>query len=203
MRNVILNVYAGLFVYFECLLAATVIRALKAGRHEPAYDKDYVVILGCRIRPDGTLYPLIRGRVERAISFVDAQYMATGKRAILVPSGGKGNDEPLSEGEAMARWFIAHGVPEDRVFIDATSTTTVENMNNARAIMEAQGFSKAAVCTNNYHLRRALWVARDAGLDATGIAAPSTRNPISFVRGRLRETCSWILYFVRRVIRVG
>ena len=92
LRNVLLNVYAGLFVYLECLLAATVIRAVQAGRHEPAYDRDYVLVLGCKIRPDGSLYPLLRARVDRAIDFVNAQLEATGKRAVLIPSGGKGSD---------------------------------------------------------------------------------------------------------------
>ena len=111
LRNVLLNVYAGLFVYLECMLAAAVIHALKAGRHEPAYDRDYVIVLGCRIRPDGTLYPLIRSRVDRAIAFARRQEAATGKRAVLIPSGGKGADEPEAEAEAMARYMRGQGVP--------------------------------------------------------------------------------------------
>ena len=67
LRNMLLNVYAGIFTYLECMLAATVIHALLAGRHEPAYDRDYVIVLGCRIRPDGSLYPLIRARVTSRI----------------------------------------------------------------------------------------------------------------------------------------
>ena len=94
LRNILLNVYAGIFVYLECLLAATVIHAVKAGRHEPAYDLDYVIVLGCKVRPDGTLYPLIRGRVDRALAFRRAQLAAAGRAPVLVPSGGKGADEP-------------------------------------------------------------------------------------------------------------
>ena len=100
----------------------------------------------------------------------------------------------------MREWLLAQGVPEDRVIPEPDSRNTVENLVNARALMAAHGFQTCAVCTNNYHLRRALWLARDAGLDACGIAAPSTRDPVSFARGRLRETCSWLLYFARRAL---
>ena len=139
LRNVLLNVYAGLFVYLECLLTATVIRAAEAGRHEPAYDRDYVLVLGCRIRPDGSLYPLIRGRVDRAIDFVNAQLEATGKRAVLIPSGGQGEDEPMAEGEAMARYMRERGVPEDGILPETRSKTTRENLLFSRRLIEERG----------------------------------------------------------------
>ena len=199
LLKIVLTIIIALLVA-GALIGVSVLTAvcLSAGMTWTTEPADCIIVLGAHVWMDGTLSNALRYRCEAAL-----KAWQDGIAPAIIVCGGQGNDEPEPEGVAMARWFIAHGVPKDRVFIDATSTTTVENMNNARAIMEAQGFSKAAVCTNNYHLRRALWVARDAGLDATGIAAPSTRNPISFVRGRLRETCSWILYFVRRVIRVG
>lgn len=172
MRNVILNVYAGLFVYFECLLAATVIRALKAGRHEPAYDKDYVLVLGCRIRPDGTLYPLIRGRVDRAIEFVNAQYQAAGKRAVLVPSGGKGQDEPLSEGEAMARYMREKGVADEYILPETQSKTTRENLQFSRRMIEQRtGAAKVAFSSSSYHVYRSGILASEVGWDLDGMGS--------------------------------
>lgn len=172
MRNVILNVFAGLFVYFECLLTATVIRALKAGRHEPAYDKDYVLVLGCRIRSDGTLYPLIRGRVDRAINFVNAQYMSTGKRAVLVPSGGKGSDEPLSEGEAMARYMREKGIPEAYILPETQAKTTRENLLFSRRLIEEKGSgAKAAFSSSSYHVYRSGILASEVGWDLDGMGS--------------------------------
>ena len=172
MRNVLINVYAGLFVYFECLLAATIIRALKAGRHEPDYDKDYVLILGCRIRPDGTLYPLIQGRVDRALAFADAQLKATGKRAVLVPSGGKGSDEPLSEGEAMARYMREKGVPEEYILPETQSKTTRENMLFSRELIEQKGSAaKAAFSSSSYHVYRSGILASEVGWDIDGMGS--------------------------------
>lgn len=172
LRNVLINVYAGLFVYVECLLAATVIRALKAGRHEPAYDKDYVLVLGCRIRPDGTLYPLIRGRVDRAIEFVNAQYQATGKRAVLVPSGGKGDDEPLSEGEAMARYMREKGVADEYIMPETQSKTTRENMIFSRRLIEQrESAAKAAFSSSSYHVYRSGILASEVGWDLDGMGS--------------------------------
>lgn len=172
LRNVLLNVYAGLFVYMECLLTATVIRAVEAGRHEPDYNRDYVLVLGCRIRPDGTLYPLIRGRVDRAIDFAEAQFRATGKRPVLVPSGGKGSDEILSEGEAMARYMRERGIPEEYILPETESRTTRENMLFSRRKIETDGKPvKAAFSTSSYHVYRGGILAAEEGWNIDGMGS--------------------------------
>ena len=169
LRNVLLNVYAGLFVYLECILTATVIRAVQAGRHEPSYDRDYVLVLGCRIRPDGTLYPLIRGRVDRAIEFAEAQLRATGKRPILVPSGGRGGDEPLAEGEAMARYMRERGIPEAYILPETESKTTRENILFSRRLIGEQ--AKAAFSTSSYHVYRGGILAAEEGWNLDGMGS--------------------------------
>ncbi|MBO5555988.1 MAG: YdcF family protein [Oscillospiraceae bacterium] len=172
LRNVLLNVYAGLFVYVECLLAATVIRAVEAGRHEPDYDRDYVLVLGCKIRPDGTLYPLIRGRVDRAIDFVNAQRKATGKQAVLIPSGGQGSDEPMAEAEAMARYMRQRGIPEEYILPEDRSKTTRENLLFSRKLIgEGEQPVKAAFSTSSYHVYRGGILAAEDGWDLDGMGS--------------------------------
>lgn len=171
-RNVVIGIYSGLFVYFECQMAATIISTVLAGSHTPAYDKDYVVILGCRIRPDGTLYPLIRGRVDRAIKFVNDQFLCTGKRAVLVPSGGKGSDEKLAEAEAMANYLREQGIPESRILIENQSTTTKENMRFSKRLIDAQKQdSKVAFSTSSYHVFRGGLLAREENWSIDGMGS--------------------------------
>ena len=171
-RNMLCNVYAGLFVYFECLLTATVIRAFEAGRHQPDFDKDYVIILGCRIRPDGSLYPLIRGRVERAIAFKNAQAAATGKRAILVPSGGQGSDEPLSESDAMAAYLLEKGIPQDEILKENRSQTTKENLSFSKDLISRKsGDARVAFSTSSYHVCRGGILADEMGWNVDGMGS--------------------------------
>ena len=87
LQNTLQNTYATVFVYFECMLTGAIICGVAAARHWPAPDKDFIVILGCWFRKDGTLPPLLRGRVDRAIEFWNYQRAAAGKEAILIPSG--------------------------------------------------------------------------------------------------------------------
>lgn len=69
IRSVIELLFAELSVYLECLLVATVILCVKAGRHIPSSNQDYLIILGCHILPDGSPTKELEKRLNRAIDF--------------------------------------------------------------------------------------------------------------------------------------
>ncbi len=170
--NTVENVYATAFVYFECMLAGAVISSIHATRREPAPDKDCIVILGCWFRRDGTLPPLLRGRVDRAISFWRKQKEETGLEAVMIPSGGQGKNESMPEAEAMRRYLVEQGIPEDLIRPETESANTWENMSFSRKIIEkVRPGGKTAFATTNYHVFRSGVWARDAGLEAEGIGS--------------------------------
>ena len=155
-----------------------------------------MIILGCRVRPDGTLYPLIQGRVDRAMAFADAQYAATGKRPILVPSGGKGTDEMLSEADAMANYIRQKGVPEEGILVENRSTTTKENMRFSKELIEKRNEGDhIAFATSSYHVCRGGILAEEMGWNIDGMGSRTKWYfwPNAFLRefiGLLAE--SWL-----------
>lgn len=171
--------------YTECMTIAIVACALKAAYYKPAFDKDYIIILGCRIRPDGTLYPLIKGRVDRALSFSKEQSEKTGKDVVFVPSGGRGADEKVSEGEAMRQYLLSKGIPEDRILTEDNSENTYQNMLYSKVLIEKRDpEAKVAFSTTNYHVFRSGIHAYEAGLRAEGMGSPTAWFywPNAFVR---------------------
>ncbi|NLD84044.1 MAG: DUF218 domain-containing protein [Clostridiales bacterium] len=170
LHNTLQNVYATLFVYFECMLMGSVICGIGAARHQPAPDRDFIIIVGCWFRRDGSLPPLLRGRVDRALAFWRQQKEQTGKTAILIASGGQGADEPMPEAEAMRRYLLAQGVPEECIRTETQSKNTCQNLAFSKAIMDAiRADGKCAFATTNYHVfRSGVWAAQ-AGLKAEGI----------------------------------
>lgn len=80
----------------ECFLIGAIICGALAARHVPEGEADYIIILGCAIRKDGTLFPLLRGRVDRALAFAEKQLERSGRAAVFVPSGGQGRNEVIS-----------------------------------------------------------------------------------------------------------
>ncbi len=170
VQNTLENVYATVFAYFECMLMGSVICGLQAARHQPAMDKDFIIILGCWFRRDGTLPPLLKGRVDRALSFWHKQKEQTGKEAILIPSGGQGADESMPEAEAMRRYLLAQGIPENVIRPEMQSKNTYQNMEFSKAIIEEiNADGKPVFATTNYHVFRSGVWANQAGLKAEGM----------------------------------
>lgn len=170
--NFVLNTYYAVFSLFVSLLLAVFIIFFRTARHSPSYDKDYIVILGCRLKPDGTLYPLVRGRVDRAMEFAAAQEAAGGPAPIFIPSGGKGGNEPVAEGEGMANYLIENGIPKERVFPETESRNTKENMRFSKAIAEKiKPDAKGIFSTTNYHVFRSGIIAKKEGIELDGVGA--------------------------------
>lgn len=171
--------------YFECILAGTGILGWIAARAVPAYDKDYIIILGCSIDKRGGLLPLLRGRVNRAVRFAWEQEIATGKALRYVPSGGQGPNEIMSEGSAMGFYLMSHGAEEYEVIPEKQSRNTWENFCFSKKLIEEMTpHPKVAFATTNYHILRSGILANKAGLDAQGIAGDTKWYfwPNGFVR---------------------
>jgi len=168
------NILTSSIIYFECILIATIRCAIRAARHIPAFDKDFIMILGCMIRKDGTLTALLRSRTDKAVEFAKMQKDKTGKDIFFIPSGGKGDDECMAEGRAIADYLISQGIPEDRILVEDKSTNTRENIRFSRNIADAVNpEGKMAFATTNYHVLRAGAYAYLEGIDAEGIGSPT------------------------------
>ena len=133
-----------------------------------------VIILGCMIKKDGTLTPLLQGRVDRAIEFRNEQVKCTGKDLIFVPSGGKGNDEVISEAEAMKNYLLAYGIKEKNILVENQSKNTYENIKYSYQLIKKTD-ANVAFSTTNYHVFRAGLIATKQGLKLEGLGS-STKS---------------------------
>ncbi len=169
------NVLTFIVGYFECMFLSTVASSYLAAKYKPPYDRDYIIILGCGINSDGTLKPLLKDRVDRAIQFEKEQVEKTGQHVIFVPSGGQGVDECVSESEAMKRYLIEQNIPSDRILKEDKSTNTFENMQFSKKVIEFHcndmTNKKIAFTTTNYHVFRGYILSKKIGFDVKGISA--------------------------------
>ena len=186
--NTIMSGLTYIICYFECMFLSTAVCSFLSTKYLPARDRDYIIILGCGINRDGTLMPLLRGRVDSAIRFEREQAEKTGKHAVFVPSGGQGSDEIIPESEAMARYLLSQGIPSEQIVQENKSTNTFENMQFSKNVIESHGGDiaekKVAFATTNYHVFRGYILAKKNGFDAKGISAKTKAYfyPNAFLR---------------------
>lgn len=165
-----------------------------AGREREVKPADCIIVLGARVWPDGSMSKSLLYRCEKAL-----QLWQSGMAKNIIVTGGQGKDEPATEASVMQAYFLKNGVPEAQVFAEDVSVNTITNFRNAKAIMDAHGWKDAIAVTNDYHVERALWIARDEGVQACGAAARGSDRLGTIALSRVRESLSWVLYAVRRL----
>lgn len=169
-----------------------------------APETEYIIALGCGLLDDGTVTPLLRGRLDAAL----AEYERGGRRAKIITSGGQGPDEVIPEARAMANYLLSQGVPESDILLEDTSTTTEENLINSRTIIDARGGAKhCTIATSSYHCLRAAMFARRLGINANCVGGRTAAffYPAAFFREYIalimRNRYAVVIFFAFTVLR--
>ena len=137
---------------------ASVIHPVNSPRLRPAAA---ALVLGARVWPDGRPSLFLRQRVE-----VAAALFARGLVTQVVLSGSGHNREGLDEVAAMERTAVAAGVPTEALLLDAFG------VNTSASIANAAHRESVIVCSQEFHLPRAVALGRRAGLEVQGAYPP-------------------------------
>ena len=123
-----------------------------------------IVILGAAVWPDGPSPTLLR-RTKHA-----AALWHKNQAGIVIPCGGLGKNGP-TEAQVMFDILVAEGVTSTMINLEDLSSSTYENLRNAKTILSATDIQDITIVTSRYHGQRAKMVARTLGLNAT-LSAP-------------------------------
>ena len=168
------------------ILSCLVISKLGA---KPEGECRTLIVLGCQVRGK-TPSLLLWHRIQSA-----ADYLGAHPEAVAVVSGGQGPGEEISEAECMYRGLTARGIAPERIYLEDRSTVTKENLALSRQVMEEQGLEgPILVVSNDFHIYRALRMARDQGIEAQALAAPSAWY--SYPTYVLREAMATVKYLL-------
>jgi SanA protein len=143
-----------------------------------APTRPVALVLGNYVYPNGRPAAALAGRLATGLALYQAGRV---KQVIVSGLAEPGYDEPHS----MQAWLIARGVPPADIVVDVRGHRTAASMASAVEL----GFRSMLVVTQAYHLPRALYFARKAGIDALGVTASSSpESTLTAMRGALRET---------------
>ena len=129
---------------------------------------NYVIIHGCGLSGGERLTRLLRDRVEKAIEI----YNRCEIKPVIIPSGGQGKDEKISEARAMQDYLLSRGIPAEHVIPEDRSASTAENLRFSKAIIDARGGEKRiALVSSGFHIYRCLRIAHQQGMKCTGFGS--------------------------------
>jgi uncharacterized SAM-binding protein YcdF (DUF218 family) len=149
----------------------------------PEPTDGYLLVLGAGVYGSEPS-PILRDRIERAHTYLNDH-----PEAICIASGGKGDDENISEAQCIFDALTARGIAPERIWLEDRATSTVENFRYTLALIEEKtGIrpERITVLSNEFHLYRASLMAADQGVAATFVSAP-TADPGIRLNYTLRE----------------
>ncbi len=162
---------------------------LLAAGGTPEREADWLIVLGAGV--NGSVPSLsMLNRLSAAKAYLDAH-----PACVAVVSGGQGPGENLSEAEAMDRWLRAQGIPADRIVREARSTSTQENLAFSIALIPDAQSARIAVCSSEYHLYRAQFLARRLGYEIGAVPA-RTSLPVLRLNYFIREGLGALYYHI-------
>ena len=132
---------------------------------------------------------MLYDRLQRSVEMYEA-----GVSDRLLMTGDHGR-EGYDEVDTMKGFAVEAGIPSECVFMDHAGFSTYESMYRAKAIFGAQ---KVLIVTQGYHLYRAVYIARQLGLEAYGVDADyrgysgQTARDVREVLARVKDVGSCI-----------
>lgn len=139
---------------------------------------DCIIVLGAKVNGERPSLAL-ENRINAAY-----EYLIQNKDTLCIASGGRGDDEMISEAECISRELISRGIDESRIICEGRSTSTSENLKFSAELIDSTDKS-VAVVTSNFHVFRSKALARKCGIkNIYGISAdlPSILLPHYLVR---------------------
>lgn len=127
---------------------------------------DCILVLGAGIWDDKPS-PMLEDRLLEGIRLYNE-----GVSNKLLMSGDHGQ-HGYDEVSVMKNYALEKGISSTDVFMDHAGFSTYESVYRAKEIFEAK---KVLIVTQEYHLYRALYIAKKLGLEAYGVAS----NPRSY-----------------------
>ena len=154
-------------------------------------DTQAIIVLGAQVNPDG----LPSKQLELRLAEARKAYQANPR--VIVVCGAQGKDEPVTEASVMKAWLEQSEVSPEHILMEDQSFNTRQNLENAKQLLGGS-VTSVLIITSDYHLPRAMDIAKDLGLNASGIGSPIL--PEYWIKNHARETLAWGKYYVNKFL---
>jgi vancomycin permeability regulator SanA len=124
------------------------------------------LVLGAGVRQSGEPTQVLEGRLQAALT------LYTEKKIKWILVSGDNRTQFYNEPQAMRRWLMKRGVPPNKIVSDYAGRRTYDSLKRAKIIF---GIDNAIIVTSDFHMPRALYLAKHLGIEAQGIQS-STKS---------------------------
>jgi uncharacterized SAM-binding protein YcdF (DUF218 family) len=139
------------------------------GNKNEITNADAAIVLGASVWGDKPS-PVFEERINHGIWLYKNGYVDK-----LIFTGGTGDHKEFSESSIAKDYAIKNSVASEDIYMEEQSTITQENMQFASQIVKEHNLSKVIIVSDPLHMKRAMLMAKDYGLQAYSSPTPTTR----------------------------
>jgi len=180
-----------IFLFNGIVIGSTSSKIIQLDEAKKIKDIDVILVLGCKVNPDGSPSMMLSNRLEKGIEV----YNTIGTKLIL--SGDHGQKE-YDEVNAMKEYIKTEDINLDNIFLDHAGFSTYDSIYRAKYIF---GVKKMVIVTQRYHLYRALYIAKSLGIEAYGIEANDIPYKAINIKNEIREVLARDKDFFKTIIK--
>lgn len=151
------------------------------------------IVLGAKVGSDGNPSDFLADRLDKAVELYERHKIS---RFLLTGDHGQVSYDEVN---AMKSYLLKHHIPEKDIFLDHAGFDTYDSMVRALKVFEVK---EAIIVTQEFHLKRSVYIARKKGIDAYGIIADN-QNYGSLTYLKFRESFACIKAFLNVVFNSG
>ena len=192
-----------MFKYLVCLIVLGVLvvfgidlyvvfstKSRIVSEYDSLNDVDCILVLGAGVY-DGKPSPMLKDRLDTAVMLFNE-----GVSEKIIMSGDHMN-ESHDEVNVMKTYAVEEGINSSDVFMDHAGISTYDSIYRVKNIFKAK---KVVIVTQEYHLYRALYIAKSLDLESYGVSADTIRYSGQFMRD-IREILARDKDFVKTIFK--
>lgn len=155
---------------------------------------DAAIVLGAEVRNKRPT-PVFEERIKHGVNLYQ-----TDQVDVIIFTGGIGEGDQLAESEVAKEYAVEAGIPAEDIYCETSSKITYENLREAKKVLDQQGLTTALIVSDPLHMKRAVTIARDLGIDAYPSPTPTSRYVTWKSKSRflVREAFFYATYLLRR-----
>lgn len=156
-----------LIIFIFLIISIGVALAVYGRKDNATFKEEAVIVLGKGLEGE-KVPPNLAKRLDKAI-----EYHEKNPDALIIVSGGKGDEKQPSEAQAMADYLLSKGIPQEIIIKEDKSTTTHENFVFSTDILKEKLGENCSVAfiSNSFHIWRAERLAKELGINAAHLGA--------------------------------
>ena len=193
-KKIIICIIIFIFIIY---LLSDALSICHYGKEDETCKADAAIVLGAATY-NGKVSPVYRERLNHAVLLYSQNYVEK-----IIVTGGRGKGSEISDAHRAKEYLLEQGISKEDILTENQSAVTQENLAYSKEIMESEGMVTALIVSNPLHMKRAMFLAEDLGIEAG--SSPTATSRYQSLRTKIpflmRELFFYEGYKIFRVIK--